>query len=291
LEASPPSQKVMEKEKIDLIREYYDKTGYMYRWFYTDKESLGLHYGFWDDNTISVKEALINVYKEVRDLINPKKGQLILDAGCGVGGASLWLAKNSEAKYEGVTISPNQLRQAISHAQKRGLEEKVSFSLMDYHKTDFPDAKFDAVFFIESSCYGNLNVVCGEMIRILKPGGKLIIADFSNPRSPSGTNEKKMVGYFCKGFKLPKWLTREDYLKAISGAGFKNISFEDKTIMIKKSVEDIYGKTLIVALPFLFLRLLGLISKVEFENGFATYSQKKLYDMGLFQYGIFSAKK
>ena len=267
----------------DLIKEYYDKTGYMYRWFYSDSDSLGIHYGFWDTDTKTSNEALKNVYTEVQKYINPKKGQVILDAGCGVGGASLWLAKNTEAEYVGITISPEQLKQAEIHAKERNLGHKTSFFLMNYHKTDFPDKKFDGIFFIESSCYADLDKVAQEMMRLLKPDGKLVIIDFSHPRPPQNNFEKKMVDWFCLGFKLPRWQLRKDYEKALFEKGFKNVIFFDKTAAIKKTVNQIYLKTLILAPFFGFLRLLRLISRVEFENGFATYAQKKLYDIGLFQ--------
>lgn len=273
------------------IQEYYDKTGYMYRWFYSDKKSLGLHYGFWNKNTSSSEQALINVYKEIQRNINPKKGQRILDAGCGVGGASIWLAENTEARYEGITISPEQLKQAENNSRRRNVSNSTSFPYMDFHNTTFPDNTFDSIFFIESSCYADMEIVSREMMRILKPGGKIVIADFAPPRLPINEYEKKMTDYFCFGFKLPEWRTKDMTLAPLSNLGFENITFIDKTEEIKKSVNDIYLKTLITAIPFSLLRIMRIISQVEFENGYATYSQKKLYEIGLFRYGIFIATK
>lgn len=280
-----------EQAQRESVREYYDKLGYQYRWFYSDKRSLGIHYGFWNEHTRSSSEALINVYREVRSLLRPKQGEKILDAGCGVGGASLWLAANTSAQYVGITISPIQLEQAKKHAVRRGVADRALFSLQDYHHTSFANGQFDSIFFIESSCYANLDTMAEEMVRILKPGGMLVIADFSHPRTPRNELEARMVRWFCLGFRLPRWQLRTDYERALSAAGFEDIRFHDKTSAIEKSVRRIFVRTIILTPLFGFLRLLHVISRVEFENGFATFAQKKLYERGLFQYGIFTATK
>jgi SAM-dependent methyltransferase len=216
---------------------------------------------------------------------------LILDAGCGVGGASIWLAENSSAKYIGITISPLQVEKARKYAKNRGVDGRVSVSVMDFHKTDFHNDTFDYIFLIESSCYANVQELSREMYRILKPTGKLVIADYAPPRMPQNDYEKKMVNYFCHGYKMSEWRTKDELLSQLRGAGFQKLTFLDKTAEIRKSVNRIYYQTLLTAIPFSILRLFRLISKVEFENGYATYSQKKLYEMGLFQYGIFIGEK
>ena len=81
----------------NLVEEYYNKCTKYYNWFWFDKESLGLHYGFWDKGTKSKKESLLNQYREVIRLLQPKSNELVLDAGCGIGGASLWLTKKTNA--------------------------------------------------------------------------------------------------------------------------------------------------------------------------------------------------
>ena len=263
----------------------------MYRWFYSDNKSLGMHYGFWNKDTKSFEESLTNIYKELLKDIAPKKGDVILDAGCGVGGASIWLAEHSDATYMGITISPLQVKHAETYAKNRGVEKRVSFSAQDFHKTSFADNTFDAVFFIESSCYADIKKLFPEMMRILKPGGKIIISDYASQRMPESVYEKKMVQYFCRGYKMLEWRTKDMLLEEMENAGFKNLSFIEKTPEIKKSVQKIYRNTLLTAIPFSVLRLSRIISKTEFENGYATYSQKKLYDMGLFQYGIFIGEK
>lgn len=66
---------------IRRVRDYYDKSHRIYRWFYIDKDSLGIHYGFWAGAN-SKSEAIINQYREISRLLKPTQGDLILDGGC-----------------------------------------------------------------------------------------------------------------------------------------------------------------------------------------------------------------
>ena len=279
-------------ENIPNVRDYYDKSTRWYRWFYYDSESLGLHYGFWDAGTKSRKQSLTNQYRAIRDLLSPKPEEKILDAGCGVGGASFWLMKNAPAHYTGITISEVQLAMAKRYARKRDAEHKIQFLLGDYFKTGFEDKSFDKIFAIESFCYSypRPEGLYAEMFRILKPGGKLVISDGVLLRKPKDQEEEKLAKAFCDGFKMAGWNTVEEIIFTLGSVGFINIHHIDKTEAVKKSIIDIWQTSHRVS-PFLLLRYIGLVSKTEVENLLATYSQKKMYDRGLVGYGIFVAEK
>src|SRR3989344_4500183 len=127
---------------VATVRDYYNKSTKWYQRLWYDKKSLGIHYGFWESSTKKREEALIEQYKIVKELINPKKGQVILDAGCGVGGASLWLAEHTEAQYTGITISDDQIIRAKQFLQSRNLSNRVKFLKRDYFNTKFKDKQF-----------------------------------------------------------------------------------------------------------------------------------------------------
>lgn len=82
------------------VEEYYDYTFPFYKIFW-HKGTNGIHYGFWDEETNSHTEALINTNKTVADTGKIKYGDKVLDAGCGVGGTSIWIAKNRGAHVTG----------------------------------------------------------------------------------------------------------------------------------------------------------------------------------------------
>lgn len=279
-------------EATRQVRNYYDKSHKWYKAFYIEKESLAMHYGLWSNNTNQESEALTNTYREVAKLLKPVAKDLVLDCGCGVGGASLWLAQNTLAKYIGVSISENQVKDSSMHAETRNLKGRVDFCEMDYFRTGFKQESFDKVFGIESFChsYPNPEILFKELYRLLKLSGRLVMVDGILLRSPANEYEQKLADNFCHGFGMSGWCTRDDVLLSLTEAGFRNIKFMDKTKEIKNTVEKLH-RLGILTLPIHLLRLFGIISKSESANTMAVFAQKKMYDLGLFGYGIFYAEK
>lgn len=102
----------------------------------------------------------------------------VLDVGCGVGGTSRYLAKNLGPKAEvtGITLSPNQ----VARAQELAVEQDVpnaKFTVMNALEMDFPDNSFDIVWACESGEHmPDKKKYIEEMMRVLKPGGKFVMA-------------------------------------------------------------------------------------------------------------------
>ncbi len=280
-------------DNLSAVKNYYEACTKWYRFAYYDRESLAIHYGFWDKPGISRKEALINQYVAVKKFIDPKQGELVLDAGCGVGGASLWLAQNTPASYLGITLSETQVELAEYYAKKRKLAGKASFCQKNYFSTGFPAEKFDKIFAIESFCYAYPNPLAlyQEMFRILKPGGRMLVSDGVILHHLKNKYEEKISNQFLQGFKMSGWNTPEEIINALQKAGFINARYIDKTKEIGKSVNDLWRKGIIYAPGGYVLNFLGIISKTERENLFAMKSQKSMYKKGLLGYGIFIADK
>jgi cyclopropane fatty-acyl-phospholipid synthase-like methyltransferase len=273
------------------VGNYYNKSHKWYKLLYIERESLAIHYGFWERGG-SKENALINQYREIKRILDPKVGELILDSGCGVGGASLWLAEHTPAQYIGVTISDVHYREAVQNVQDRKLASRVQLLKADYFHTDFPDQKFDKIFAIESFCYAypDPTKLYKEMFRILKPGGILVISDGVLLRKTKNITEQKMADNFCIGFKMNGWSTPSQIVSSLGTTGFIDMAVEDKTDAIEPSVHEIYWKG-ILGSPLRILRLLRIVSQDEDENYLALLAQKHMYDAGLFGYQIFSAKK
>jgi SAM-dependent methyltransferase len=102
--------------------------------------------------------------------------QIILDAGCGVGGPSLFFAKHINSVFHGITISGVQ----ASIAQNKTIEQGVKFQQADYHNMVelFGKNYFDRIIFLESFGHSDKKE---ELLQAawdcLKPGGILYIKD------------------------------------------------------------------------------------------------------------------
>ena len=122
------------------------------------------------------KKAIAELKKD-----NP---QYILDVATGTGDfafESLKILKPS--KIIGVDISQGMLDIAAEKIKKRNLSEKFEVRLGDSEKLLFEDNQFDAV----TVAYGvrnfeNLEKGLSDMLRVLKPGGKVVILEFSKPK-------------------------------------------------------------------------------------------------------------
>ena len=103
----------------------------------------------------------------------------ILEAGTGKGHFALALAKRG---YSFITfdISKEEQRFARLNIAYSDLEKQVGFRIEDGERTSFANASFDVVFSVNVIHHlANPYKVIDELIRVLSPGGKLVISDFS----------------------------------------------------------------------------------------------------------------
>src|SRR3990167_10146809 len=110
----------MEKQPIV---DYYDYTRRFYKYLWHG-DTGGIHYGFWNKDTKNHKEALLNTNKVLADEANISRDDYVLDAGCGVGGSAIWLAKNIGCNVQGITITPSQIIKANQSSRSKNLTNK-----------------------------------------------------------------------------------------------------------------------------------------------------------------------
>ncbi len=118
------------------------------------------------------------------------KPRHILDLGCGTGDFTINLARLAEKDIEiiGLDYSPPMLERARQKAEKTGVGDKVAFIHSEATLLPFPDTHFDAVgnsFAFRNLTYKNPlgapHLV--EVIRVLKPGGRYVIVESSQPEN------------------------------------------------------------------------------------------------------------
>ncbi|MBD2000249.1 methyltransferase domain-containing protein [Leptolyngbya sp. FACHB-541] len=128
-------------------------------------------------NFLQAKEDF--VHEMVRwaglDRLPPKT--TVLDVGCGIGGSSRILARDYGFAVTGVTISPNQVKRA---QELTSPDLTAQFQVDDAMALSFPDASFDVVWSIEAGPHmPEKAVFARELLRVLKPGGVLVVADWN----------------------------------------------------------------------------------------------------------------
>ena len=123
---------------------------------------------------ILAQEKLIEKLAKLLDL---KPNQQILDVGCGMGGSSLYLARNFGINSVGITLSSEQLKIAAKDAQQFP-ELNLSYQIQDAHDLScFPENSFDVVWSLEScEQFYNKKLFFEQVNRVLKVGGKFMLA-------------------------------------------------------------------------------------------------------------------
>jgi demethylmenaquinone methyltransferase/2-methoxy-6-polyprenyl-1,4-benzoquinol methylase len=121
--------------------------------------------------------------KKAVDLFVNNKPEYVLDIATGTGDFAIEALRAHPKKVTGVDISEGMLKYGVEKIQKAGLQDKIELKLGDAEKLDFPDNTFDAItvgFGVRN--FENLELGLSNMLRVLKPGGKVVILEFSNPR-------------------------------------------------------------------------------------------------------------
>src|SRR5215212_516654 len=139
----------------DAVIAYYDQTWLDYRLFWLNRRTLSVHFGYTDATTRGHADALLNMNRVLADRAGIQPGARVLDAGCGVGGSSIWLAQARQATVVGITPVASQVARARGFATAHKLGDRVAFEQADYTNTPFSDASFDVVWALESVCHAS----------------------------------------------------------------------------------------------------------------------------------------
>ncbi|MGH2705229.1 MAG: methyltransferase domain-containing protein [Actinomycetota bacterium] len=271
---------------------YYEQTWFDYRLVWTRKSHLGMHFGYWDADTKSQAESVINTNRLVEERIRPRPGELLLDAGCGVGGTAFWLAARHRVRVLGITLSPTQARRARRYAALRGLRGRVRFMLQDAMETAFAAGTFDAVYAIESSNYApDKRAWLEEAYRILKPGGRLVVVDgFQTPRRLTPA-EKEFQQSWLWGFAIPHLCRLDDFAGWAADLGFERVRAENRMENFRPSCRRLRRITFWLYPAAALLHALGIRSDVQHGNVRAAWGLWTALRRDLWFYGILSAVK
>ena len=106
----------------------------------------------------------------------------ILDVATGTGDLAIAMLKATPDKITGIDISNGMLEIGWKKIKEKGLEDKITLQQADSENLPFEDNNFDAVCVsFGARNFENLEKGLSEMYRVLKPGGKLYILEFSQP--------------------------------------------------------------------------------------------------------------
>ena len=183
------------------------------------------------------KKAILQLKKE-----KPRRILDVATGTCDMAILSYRLLKPE--KITGIDISEQMLKLGRKKIEKEGLTSVIELQTGDSETINFADNSFDAVtvaFGVRN--FENLESGLKEMLRVLKPGGKLIVLEFSRPRikifrslynlymsiiAPEVarwfSRNKRAYQYLNQSAKL--FPERQNFVDILNSSGYSNTSFK-----------------------------------------------------------------
>jgi cyclopropane fatty-acyl-phospholipid synthase-like methyltransferase len=273
------------------IIHYYDHCQVDYALVWQLDEALCMHYGYWDETTPHHRASVHQMNHQVARAAGIEPGMHVLDAGCGVGGPSIFLAHRG-CTVEGITLSEKQVDTCRENARKAQITDRVHFSRQNYLKTEFADNTFDVVWAIESVCYAwDKSDFTREAYRILKPGGRMVVADFFATPVVPGSPADILMKKWTDAWAIKAYATVAEFTAAIETAGLELLEDRNITRQVTPSIRRLYLSFFPGLLTTTIAQWLGIRNHTQTKNTWSTYFQYQAFQKKLWEYHLFCAQK
>ncbi|MFZ4634359.1 MAG: class I SAM-dependent methyltransferase [Saprospiraceae bacterium] len=271
---------------IPDVLTYYRHTRFDYRVIWDRSGVPALHFGYYDEQADKHAKALLNMNRVMAQHAGIRKNEQVLDAGCGVGQAAFWLTENAGAQVTGLSVVPEQ----IADARRTAAKKKVpvpTFVVGDFLSLPFPEAQFDVVWACESFCHAQDKArFFVEARRVLKPGGRLIIADYIRTARPLNDEQERLIREWLHPQAIPDIGTAAEYETHALAAGFSRFTAKDITPNVRVSLRNLHHLCEKWRIPGQIMRTLGLVSQIRYQNVLASIRQYEAMQAGAWQYAL-----
>jgi len=164
--------------------------------------------------------------RELAAELNMQAGAKVLDVGCGIGGASRFLAATYGVQVTGIDLTPSFIDVARMLSERAGLSDKVAYRVADATKLPFADSRFDYAW----TQHVAMNIrdrdgLYSEVFRVLKPGGSFAIHDIVQ------TSDEPLIFPvpWARGPEASFLLSPDGMRGTLTRAGFEVVSWHDTT--------------------------------------------------------------
>lgn len=271
---------------------YYEQCEGDYRLIWDLDASLAMHLGYWDETTRGLRTALERLNDILASHARIRATDHVLDAGCGVGGSAIYLARRFGCRVTGISLSHKQVAAAIRNAQRLGVGHLTHFAVADFTRAGFATGAFDVVWALESVCYAqDKQAFVREASRVLARNGRLVLADGFATRSDYTEAERAILNRWLHNWAVPALETRHNFERYLRGAGFDPLTFTDITRHVWPSSRRLFLHSL-YGLPLGKLaQLVGLRGPRQTGNIIGARYQHVATWLNLAVYGVLSAER
>jgi len=176
--------------------------------------------GIWFIDTFVFRGQLRELRQRTANLARMQPGEQVLDVGCGTGTLAMEVQNRvgRAGRVAGVDPGTQQIARARSKAARRHVP--IDFQIGMIEQLPFPDQSFDVVFATLMMHHLPASLKrqgLAEIARVLKPGGRLVIADFKRKQERQG----RAARFHAGGSSI------QDLAAMVSDAGFSEVETEE----------------------------------------------------------------
>lgn len=252
--------------------------------------ALALHLGLDDGggglvDRAALDRSLLAMNALLADRAAIGAGARVLDAGCGVGGSAIWLARERAAEVVGVSLDPGQVVLARRFAEEQGA--RVTFAVHDFAATPFDEGSFDVVWNLESLCHvGDPRPYLTHVRSLLADGGRFVCADFFRGTGGPACDE------MAAGWVLPGLRRGDEVTSALRDLGFTDVTWTDLRSRVLPSARWMATTAIFETLRLETAVAAGAPRRSTYERHFhAAVAASKGLTNGEIAYGIITATR
>ncbi len=198
------------------------------------------------------------------DMLRLDASSMVLDVASGKGTSAFVVAEQFGCRVVGIDLSEANVAASTEESAKRGLSDRVTFTLADAERLPFAPATFDALLCECAFCtFPDKATAASEFSRVLRPGGALGLSDLTRADGALPELDGLLAWISCIADAQP--LAR--YAKWLVDAGFTISVSAAKDGCLINMVEQVRNKLMLVDI------MLGL-KKLEY-TGFDVQQAKR----------------
>ena len=212
------------------IEHHYDLGDNFYQLFLD--QTLTYSCGYFTSDSDSLKQAQCNKYEHICRKLRLRRGEKLLDIGCGWGGMLIHAAQNYEVRGLGVTLSRNQYERANMEIKELGLHNSIKVALADYREIDEEFDKFVSIGMFEHVGKAFIPAFMNKLSRLLRRGGIGLLHTIGKVTESPG--DPWILRYIFPGGYIPNL---PEIVREMGLAGFSVLDVENLRLHYARTLD------------------------------------------------------